>query len=158
MAGGVQPASLASPALDQLMSNPSKILFQHEIELPAETSGGPNTDASAPSPSPKTPKETPQAPDDEASLPESSSREGPSESPPKRRKLDEPCGFCNEQSAKYRCPGCGVQTCSLECSKGHKERTGCKGQRNKTAMVKMAEFDENNLISGEGLRSRKAFD
>ncbi|GAQ85807.1 hypothetical protein KFL_002550140 [Klebsormidium nitens] len=161
MAGATQPAPLAPVALDQPMSNPSKILFQQETELPAETSGGPNTDANVASPSPKTLDGASQAPNVEAPPPESSSREGPSGSPPKRRKLDEPCGFCNEQTAKYRCPGCGVQTCSLECSKGHKERTGCKGQRNKTAMVKMAEFDENNLISDynfleEALRQNEA--
>ncbi|KAM5431745.1 hypothetical protein MferCBS31731_007750 [Microsporum ferrugineum] len=30
------------------------------------------------------------------------------------------CQVCSQEQAKYRCPACGVQSCSLACSKSHK--------------------------------------
>jgi hypothetical protein len=128
-----QPHTEATTLADTLKI-PSKLLFQREVEIPLE-----------PPPSTTNPNQPPQ----NSPTPSATLKDETEGSPSKRQKRDALCGFCSEQQAKYRCPGCGIQTCSLECSKGHKLKTGCKGQRDKTAMVRMAEFDENNLISGE---------
>ena len=39
------------------------------------------------------------------------------------------CEVCRKKEHKYRCPGCSKLTCSLECSKMHKEKSGCSGQK-----------------------------
>ncbi len=31
---------------------------------------------------------------------------------------------------KYKCPACGIRTCSLPCVNNHKRVTGCTGKRN----------------------------
>lgn len=59
------------------------------------------------------------------------------------------CDVCEKQTAKYRCPGCGVQTCCLSCVKQHKTESGCDGVRNKTGYVGMKQFSDMNLLSGE---------
>jgi hypothetical protein len=129
-----QPLHTEATTLADTLKIPSKLLFQREVEIPIE-----------PPPSTTT---NPNQPPQNSTTPSATLNDETEESPSKRQKRDALCGFCTEQQAKYRCPGCGIQTCSLECSKGHKLKTGCKGQRDKTAMVRMAEFDENNLISG----------
>jgi hypothetical protein len=128
-----QPMHTEATTLADTLKIPSKLLFQREVEIPIE-----------PPPSTTNPNQPPQ----NSTNPSATLKDEIEESPSKRQKRDALCGFCSEQQAKYRCPRCGIQTCSLECSKGHKLKTGCKGQRDKTAMVRMAEFDENNLISG----------
>ncbi|KAM8875230.1 box C/D snoRNA protein 1 [Spinachia spinachia] len=57
------------------------------------------------------------------------------------------CGACGSEEAKYRCPACLANSCSLLCVKKHKEDTGCSGVRNKTAFVTISEFDEMTLLS-----------
>ncbi len=37
------------------------------------------------------------------------------------------CEECSDAAARYCCPGCGVRTCSLPCSKAHKEASGAVG-------------------------------
>lgn len=45
-----------------------------------------------------------------------------SEQESKKPRLDEPmCQECDKSVSKYSCPKCGIRTCSLVCSKGHKE-------------------------------------
>jgi hypothetical protein len=34
------------------------------------------------------------------------------------------CEECSVAAARYCCPGCGVRTCSLPCSKAHKAASG----------------------------------
>ncbi|KAI8319140.1 hypothetical protein GQ54DRAFT_299579 [Martensiomyces pterosporus] len=60
------------------------------------------------------------------------------------------CEQCTAAEAKYKCPGCMVRTCSLACSKKHKELTGCTGQRDRTKFIKRAEYDANTLMSDYG--------
>lgn len=43
------------------------------------------------------------------------------------------CQSCTEQAARYRCPACSVQSCSLPCVQAHKERTACTGKRARAA-------------------------
>ncbi|KAH9309065.1 hypothetical protein KI387_036976, partial [Taxus chinensis] len=57
------------------------------------------------------------------------------------------CEECRENPFKYKCPGCGLRSCSLPCVKVHKERTHCTGKRNRTQFVPLSQFDENWLIS-----------
>lgn len=57
------------------------------------------------------------------------------------------CELCSENAAKYKCPGCLVQTCSVACVKQHKANSGCSGQRDKTAYVAVKEFTDLNLLN-----------
>merc|ERR1712224_391479 len=57
------------------------------------------------------------------------------------------CEECAELPAKYRCPGCGIQTCSLKCVKGHKERTQCSGVRDKLAYKPMGQLGDRELFT-----------
>lgn len=66
----------------------------------------------------------------------------------KKRKISlTRCGMCDTEEARYRCPGCMTHSCSLVCVKKHKVETGCSGVRDKTAFVRLSEFDEINLLS-----------
>eukprot|EP00208_Stichococcus_sp_RCC1054_P005978 CAMPEP_0206148042 /NCGR_PEP_ID=MMETSP1473-20131121/35395_1 /ASSEMBLY_ACC=CAM_ASM_001109 /TAXON_ID=1461547 /ORGANISM="Stichococcus sp, Strain RCC1054" /LENGTH=482 /DNA_ID=CAMNT_0053545227 /DNA_START=176 /DNA_END=1620 /DNA_ORIENTATION=- len=56
------------------------------------------------------------------------------------------CTECGKD-AKYTCPGCQAQTCSLPCSKGHKDRTKCTGKRKRTGYVPLNSYDEAILVS-----------
>uniref|UniRef100_A0A8C2XUL4 Box C/D snoRNA protein 1 n=2 Tax=Cyclopterus lumpus TaxID=8103 RepID=A0A8C2XUL4_CYCLU len=57
------------------------------------------------------------------------------------------CAVCGSEEAKYRCPACLGNSCSLLCVKKHKEDTGCSGVRNKTAFVTLSDFDEMALLN-----------
>ncbi|KAG1874672.1 hypothetical protein DFJ58DRAFT_650328 [Suillus subalutaceus] len=46
------------------------------------------------------------------------------------------CALCSTP-ARYTCPRCSTPTCSLPCSRTHKSKTGCSGERNKAAYVQM---------------------
>lgn len=39
----------------------------------------------------------------------------------------EVCGICHVNEAKYRCPACGIKTCSVDCINRHKKQTECTG-------------------------------
>lgn len=43
------------------------------------------------------------------------------------------CQTCAERGAKYRCPACGIQNCSISCIRIHKERTACTGKRTRAS-------------------------
>ena len=58
------------------------------------------------------------------------------------------CEICVESIAKYRCPACGVQTCSVPCVRQHKADTGCTGKPDLTTYVPLSSFDENLLLQG----------
>ncbi|TNV74413.1 hypothetical protein FGO68_gene247 [Halteria grandinella] len=53
-----------------------------------------------------------------------------------------PCQLCMKQEHKYKCPRCLYLTCSLQCSKEHKQQTGCSGQKDHVASlsVRMNDF------------------
>ncbi|CAL1399959.1 unnamed protein product [Linum trigynum] len=57
------------------------------------------------------------------------------------------CVECKNTAAKYKCPGCSLQTCSLPCVKSHKHRTGCSGKRDVAPFVPMSQFDDETLVS-----------
>lgn len=61
------------------------------------------------------------------------------------------CAICGLSDARYRCPGCHMQTCSVSCVKQHKQISGCTGQRDKTNYVPIREFTETHLLSGKCL-------
>lgn len=50
------------------------------------------------------------------------------------------CAQCQTNPSKYKCPRCGLATCSLACSKSHKSTTGCTGERDKTAKIPLKEY------------------
>ncbi|GAB1519600.1 hypothetical protein RhiTH_002668 [Rhizoctonia solani] len=49
------------------------------------------------------------------------------------------CALCSQPS-KYTCPRCSVKTCSLVCSKSHKSKDNCSGERDKAKYVPMNEY------------------
>ncbi|KAI8917156.1 hypothetical protein DFJ77DRAFT_429546 [Powellomyces hirtus] len=57
------------------------------------------------------------------------------------------CQVCATKAYKYTCPGCGRRTCSLDCSKAHKQETRCSGKRSKTHYIKLAHFTPNDMTS-----------
>jgi hypothetical protein len=59
-----------------------------------------------------------------------------------------PCEMCSSKAAIYKCPRCGIMTCSCECCKSHKQDTGCNGKRDRTAYVGMQSFGASNLRNG----------
>ncbi|CAE6536942.1 unnamed protein product [Rhizoctonia solani] len=50
------------------------------------------------------------------------------------------CALCSEIS-KYTCPRCNTKTCSLVCSKSHKSKDNCSGQRDRAKYVPMNEYN-----------------
>ena len=59
------------------------------------------------------------------------------------------CEICGEGKSKYSCPGCLMNTCSLQCVKKHKKENECNGVRDKTKFVKVKDMTDGNLLSGE---------
>eukprot|EP00197_Chlamydomonas_leiostraca_P010150 CAMPEP_0202880592 /NCGR_PEP_ID=MMETSP1391-20130828/35271_1 /ASSEMBLY_ACC=CAM_ASM_000867 /TAXON_ID=1034604 /ORGANISM="Chlamydomonas leiostraca, Strain SAG 11-49" /LENGTH=378 /DNA_ID=CAMNT_0049563117 /DNA_START=104 /DNA_END=1237 /DNA_ORIENTATION=+ len=57
------------------------------------------------------------------------------------------CAVCGSTAARYRCPGCELRSCSLACSKAHKESSGCSGKRDRLKFVSLQEFDDRTLLS-----------
>ena len=58
------------------------------------------------------------------------------------RALKSPCNICMKIEHKYKCPRCALLTCSLACSKEHKEKFDCSGLRDHVSSlrVKMQDF------------------
>lgn len=50
------------------------------------------------------------------------------------------CRICNVHVAKYTCPRCLLQTCSLPCSRRHKLWASCSGIRDPTVFKPMSEL------------------
>ncbi|KAJ6964127.1 box C/D snoRNA protein [Populus alba x Populus x berolinensis] len=61
------------------------------------------------------------------------------------------CEECKEKPSKYKCPGCSVRSCSLDCVKAHKQRASCSGKRSQTHFVPLSQFDDNVLLSDYNL-------
>ncbi|KAK3825513.1 MAG: hypothetical protein J3Q66DRAFT_106161 [Benniella sp.] len=57
------------------------------------------------------------------------------------------CEICDLVVAKYKCPGCFCQTCSLRCSKQHKQDTTCTGVRSRTHFIDRKRYNEQNMMS-----------
>ncbi|KAF9141189.1 hypothetical protein BGX30_005295 [Mortierella sp. GBA39] len=57
------------------------------------------------------------------------------------------CEVCGTVAAKYKCPGCFCQTCSLVCSKQHKLDTTCSGVRSRTHFVERKQYTEQDMMS-----------
>ncbi|KAF9284391.1 hypothetical protein BGZ74_001742 [Mortierella antarctica] len=57
------------------------------------------------------------------------------------------CEVCGVVNAKYKCPGCFCQTCSLKCSKQHKLDTTCSGVRSRTHFVERKQYSEKDMMS-----------
>ncbi|KAG2118977.1 uncharacterized protein F5147DRAFT_564851 [Suillus discolor] len=55
------------------------------------------------------------------------------------------CALCST-AARYTCPRCSTPTCSLPCSRTHKSRTGCSGERNKAAYVQMNAYGWGTMM------------
>ena len=55
------------------------------------------------------------------------------------------CQICEKELAKYKCPACGCQTCSLNCVRLHKIRFNCTGQKPKTEFVPMKDMTSDIL-------------
>ena len=59
------------------------------------------------------------------------------------------CAVCDAGvAAKYRCPGCAIVTCSLACSKRHKQMgEGCSGKRKVAEFKDIRDFTDADLVS-----------
>ncbi|XP_033643338.1 mucin-2-like [Asterias rubens] len=57
------------------------------------------------------------------------------------------CEVCEQISPKYKCPRCGVKTCSLHCVKRHKSTQDCSGVRDKAAFVTIKNFTDRHLLN-----------
>ncbi|GMH37249.1 hypothetical protein BSKO_05122 [Bryopsis sp. KO-2023] len=66
------------------------------------------------------------------------------------RRVPPTCAVCDEIPSKYRCPACEIRTCSLGCSRKHKDSTGCTGKRSRTEFKSIKEFDDRQLMSDYG--------
>jgi len=53
------------------------------------------------------------------------------------RMTKEVCTICMKQEHKYKCPRCMALSCSLGCSKEHKQATGCSGQKDHVSSLKL---------------------
>lgn len=60
------------------------------------------------------------------------------------------CAVCQKTPYKYRCPKCDMRTCSLPCSKEHKEVKQCDGVRPPYQPVsKLSQFDSSKSIQDQ---------
>lgn len=50
--------------------------------------------------------------------------------------------------AVYKCPGCGIGSCSVACVKKHKDETQCDGKRNQVTFIPLSQFTDQQLLSG----------
>ncbi|KNC96673.1 uncharacterized protein SPPG_07885 [Spizellomyces punctatus DAOM BR117] len=66
---------------------------------------------------------------------------------PTARTASSLCEVCQAHPYKYKCPGCLCRTCSLACSRSHKDQSGCTGQRDKTQFIKVADYTANDMTS-----------
>jgi hypothetical protein len=80
--------------------------------------------------------------DDNKLLAESSSGGDVKESPLRRK-----CKECKQKESVYQCPECDVRTCSMECVKSHKSRTGCTGKRKRGAFLPLCRMTDSSLRS-----------
>jgi len=55
------------------------------------------------------------------------------------------CDVCSSKDAKYTCPRCGVNSCSLGCSQQHKKELECDGLRQRSSYIPLNSFNADNL-------------
>lgn len=55
---------------------------------------------------------------------------------------DNLCAICFKTPYKYKCPGCSIKTCSVECIKRHKKQTDCTGNVDETQFVPKKHLEE----------------
>lgn len=55
------------------------------------------------------------------------------------------CESCKEAPPRYKCPGCEISTCSLQCSKSHKSISGCTGKRDLVAFIPRSKFNDATI-------------
>eukprot|EP00117_Sycon_ciliatum_P024251 scpid63580/ scgid0894/ Box C/D snoRNA protein 1; Zinc finger HIT domain-containing protein 6 len=72
--------------------------------------------------------------------------ESDSEGEGRKEEVKSGCIMCSA-TPKYRCPGCARQTCSLPCTRGHKDKYGCTGSRDRTAYVGLDKYSTQHLKS-----------
>ena len=60
---------------------------------------------------------------------------------------DKACCICKSMDIKYRCPGCQLRTCCLDCVKKHKDVFLCSGKREKTPFVRMSQFYQKEFLN-----------
>ncbi|VIO97832.1 HIT zinc finger family protein [Brugia malayi] len=61
------------------------------------------------------------------------------------------CDMCHNESWKYRCPRCSFRTCSLPCSKEHKVKYDCSGERQKSFDVikRLVDYSSSVAVDDE---------
>ncbi|CAL2045165.1 unnamed protein product [Caenorhabditis brenneri] len=60
------------------------------------------------------------------------------------------CRVCLKNEHKYRCPRCDLRSCSLDCSKRHKEEKDCDGVRQPFIKVeKLSQYDSRKSIEDQ---------
>ena len=55
------------------------------------------------------------------------------------------CALCTTP-ARYKCPRCAIPTCSLPCSRKHKQDTKCTGERDKVHYVPMNAYGWGTMM------------
>lgn len=60
---------------------------------------------------------------------------------------DNLCQICSIKEFKYKCPGCSIKTCGIDCIKMHKEVNKCSGIRDRTAYVRPRDYTDANFLS-----------
>lgn len=71
--------------------------------------------------------------------------------------MDTKCEVCTEALAKYKCPLCSKQTCSLPCVRRHKVEFSCTGKRSRTDNVRIKDFKDSTIVKGTSDKSRIHF-
>ncbi|CAG8522874.1 7244_t:CDS:2 [Acaulospora morrowiae] len=61
----------------------------------------------------------------------------------------EPCQTCHSNEWKYKCPKCEFLSCSLICTKSHKEKYNCDGIRSKISYIPQDKYGYRELMSGQ---------
>uniref|UniRef100_A0A0R3RRR6 Box C/D snoRNA protein 1 n=1 Tax=Elaeophora elaphi TaxID=1147741 RepID=A0A0R3RRR6_9BILA len=61
------------------------------------------------------------------------------------------CDLCHKDSWKYRCPRCSFRTCSLPCSKEHKTKYDCSGERDKSFNIikRLTDYSSSVAVDDE---------
>lgn len=57
------------------------------------------------------------------------------------------CQICTINPSKYNCPKCAIKSCSLACSRKHKEAMQCDGKREKNNFIKRKEMNLKTVFS-----------
>ena len=58
------------------------------------------------------------------------------------------CEVCGLKKFRYTCPACKKKTCSVTCSKAHKEQTGCSGiKSDDPVFLPLSEMNDDTLLT-----------